>query len=127
MAFSDVITLTFISQRNLVLEHPITVKNRRAGKSTIGINTAFETIMEIINITMLFNPLKIFLPSSIFFLVFGFGWELPIALAGRGISIGALLAIVLGVLFLAIGLLASQLSAIRMERLESTRRGDKKW
>ena len=32
MAFSDVITLIFIKKRNLVLEYPITIKQRSAGK-----------------------------------------------------------------------------------------------
>jgi hypothetical protein len=118
--------LTFISQRDLVLEIPISVRTRRTGKSTIGLRTAFDTIIEIVNITLLFNPLKIFLPASFLCMLVGFGWGLPFALAGRGVSVGAMLAIVLGALFFVIGLLASQLSAIRMERLEDTHPGDKK-
>jgi hypothetical protein len=35
MAFSDVIALVFIKKRHLVLEHPITIKKRASGKSTI--------------------------------------------------------------------------------------------
>ena len=34
MAFSDVITLVFLSERNLVLEHPIRISPRQAGQST---------------------------------------------------------------------------------------------
>ena len=64
MAFSDVIALIFIKKRHLVLEHPITIKQRSSGKSTINTFTAIQTIMEIINIAMLFNPLRIFLPLS---------------------------------------------------------------
>jgi glycosyltransferase involved in cell wall biosynthesis len=119
MAFSDVITLAFVSHRDLVLEHPISVRERQAGSSTIGIYTALETILEIINITLLFNPLKIFLPISILCLLAGFGWGVPLILLGRGVSVGAMLAIVLGALFFAIGLIASQLSAIRMEVIEN--------
>jgi hypothetical protein len=126
MAFSDVITLTFISQHDLVLEIPISVRIRRAGKSTIGIHTAIETLMEIVNITLLFNPLKIFLPISLLSILVGIGWGLPLALAGRGVSVGAMLAIVLGALFFVIGLLASQLSAIRMEKLDNGVSGKKK-
>jgi glycosyltransferase involved in cell wall biosynthesis len=121
MAFSDVITLAFISQKDLVLEIPISVRVRKAGKSTIGIHTALETVLEIVNIALLFNPLKIFLPISLICFLMGFGWGVPLAAVGRGVSVGAMLAIVLGALFFAIGLLASQLSAIRMEKLENTR------
>ncbi len=114
MAFSDVITLVFINQRNLVLEHPITVRERRAGKSTINTSTAIDTLIEIINIAMLFNPIRIFLPLALIFIAFGVLWGTPFFLMGRGISVGSMLAIVTGLLSLFIGLIASQLSAIRM-------------
>jgi glycosyltransferase involved in cell wall biosynthesis len=117
MAFSDVITLVFLSERNLVLEYPIRISPRRGGQSTINTFTAFETVMQVLNITLMFNPLRVFLPISIFCILAGIGWGIPIVLLGRGVSVGAMLAIVTGILFFVLGLLASQLSAIRMERL----------
>ena len=120
MAFSDVITLVFLSERNLVLEHPIHVFPRRVGQSTITTFTAFITVMEVLNITLMFNPLRVFLPISIFCILAGVGWGIPIVLLGRGVSVGAMLAIVTGLLFFVLGLLASQLSAIRMERLRNS-------
>ncbi|MGD0612526.1 MAG: glycosyltransferase family 2 protein [Anaerolineales bacterium] len=118
MAFSDVITLAFISQRDLVLEHSITIRERQTGKSKIGLQTAFETVIEIINIALLFNPLRVFLPISILCMLVGFGWGIPFILLGRGVSVGAMLAIVVGALFFAIGLIASQLSAMRIEAID---------
>jgi glycosyltransferase involved in cell wall biosynthesis len=117
MAFSDVITLVFLSERNLVLEHPIRISPRRVGQSTITTFTAFETVMQVLNITLMFNPLRVFLPISFFCILAGLGWGIPFVLLGRGVSVGAMLAIVTGILFFVLGLLASQLSAIRMERL----------
>jgi len=117
MAFSDVITLIFIKKRHVVLEHPITIKQRTAGKSTINTFTAFQTILEIINIAMLFNPLRIFLPLSIFCIGFGLAWGIPIMLRARGVSVGAMLAIVTGLLCFFFGLIAEQLSAMRMSML----------
>jgi glycosyltransferase involved in cell wall biosynthesis len=117
MAFSDVITLVFLSERNLVLEHPIRISPRKMGQSTINTFTAFETVMQVLNITLMFNPLRVFLPISMFCILAGLGWGIPIVLLGRGVSVGAMLAIVTGLLFFVLGLLASQLSAIRMERL----------
>jgi glycosyltransferase involved in cell wall biosynthesis len=114
MAFSDVITLLFLNQGHLVLEFPISVKKRVAGSSSIGTHTAFQTVMEILNLAMLVNPLRIFLPLSIFCIVFGLLWGIPIVLAGRGVSVGSMLAIVLGALFFFLGLIASQLASIRM-------------
>ena len=117
MAFSDVITLVFLNERNLVLEHPISVSPRRAGQSSIDTLTAFETVLQVLNITLMFNPLRVFLPISIACILAGLAWGIPIILLGRGVSVGAMLAIVTGLLFFVLGLLASQLSAIRMERL----------
>lgn len=119
MAFSDVITLVFIKQRKLVLEQTITIKPRLTGKSTINTYTALETVMEILNIAVLFNPLRIFLPISLLSIVFGLAWGVMILLVvGRGVSVGAMLAIVTGVIFFVLGLLANQISALRMEQLQ---------
>ena len=118
MAFSDVITLIFIKKRHLVLELPITIKKRTVGKSTITTFTAVQTVMEIINIAMMFNPLRIFLSLAVLCIGFGFAWGIPILLRGRGVSVGAMLGIVTGLLFFFIGLVAEQLSAMRLGLLD---------
>lgn len=125
MAFSDVITLVFLNERGLVLEHPIHVSPRKVGRSTITTYTAFETVIQVLNISLMFNPLRVFLPISVFCILAGLAWGIPIVLLGRGVSVGAMLAIVTGVLFFVLGLLASQLSAIRMERLRDSANGSR--
>lgn len=117
MAFSDVITLVFLSEHNLVLEYPIQVSPRKTGQSKINAFTAFDTVIQVLNIALMFNPLKLFLPISVLCILAGFIWGVPFVLLGRGVSVGAMLAIVTGLLFFVLGLIASQLSAIRMERL----------
>ena len=117
MAFSDVMTLVFLSEHNLVIEYPILVSPRQAGQSRSNTFTAFETVIQVLNIALMFNPLKLFLPISALCMLAGFGWGIPFVLLGRGVSVGAMLAIVTGLLFFVLGLIASQLSAIRMERL----------
>jgi glycosyltransferase involved in cell wall biosynthesis len=124
MAFSDVITLAFIHQRHLVLEYPISVRERQTGKSTIGVHTAVDTILEIINLALLFNPLRIFISLSAFCILVGLGWGIPIILLGRGVSVGSMLAIVTGLILFVLGLLASQLSAMRISMLENRNRRD---
>ena len=114
MAFSDVITLLFLNQRHLVLEHPITVKQRTTGSSSINTQTAFQTLIEIVSLVMLVNPLRIFLPLSIICISVGLLWGIPFILAARGVSVGSMLAIVLGALFFFLGLIANQLSSIRL-------------
>jgi glycosyltransferase involved in cell wall biosynthesis len=116
MSASDVFTLIFINNRHLVIEEPISITPRLKGKSTIRVETAFQTVMEIINIVILFNPAKVFLPLSGIFLITGIVVGLPILLAGKGVSIGSMLGISAGIFFFLLGLVAEQLSALRKNK-----------
>jgi len=116
MAFSDVITLLFLNNRHLVLEVPIELNSRNFGKSTINTKTAISTLYEILNIVLMFNPINFFLPAGLFFIIAGVAWGIPIALANRGISIGASLSISCGVIIIFFGLLAEQISQIRKQQ-----------
>jgi glycosyltransferase involved in cell wall biosynthesis len=116
MSFSDIITLVFINNRHLVLEEPITLTPRLNGKSTIGVETAFQTVMEIINIVILFNPMKIFLPLSVIFILITLAWGVPLILKGHGVSTGTVLGFVSGLLFFLLGLIAEQLSLLRRKQ-----------
>lgn len=120
MAFSDIITLVFINNRHLVLEEPITISSRLKGKSTIGMQTAFQTVMEIVNILVLFNPMKIFLPISALTLTITLIWGVPLVIAGRGISTGTLLGIIATLIFFFLGLITEQLSQIRRNQKQDS-------
>ncbi len=111
--FCDIISLLFVYNRHLVYEVPIKVRKRMGGKSIISINTAFETIMEILNIVVLFNPMKLFLPLSLLFFIFGVIWGLYQFSLGHGVSVGSSLLITMGVLIFLLGLIAEQLTKIR--------------
>lgn len=113
MSFSDIITLIFINHKHLVLEEPIRIKERKHGKSTIGMETAFQTVMELINIVILFNPMKIFLPLSLLCILITAAWGIPLIIEGRGVSMGSVLGIITGILLFLLGLIAEQLSLIR--------------
>ena len=117
MAFSDVITLVFLNQHHKVVEEPIEVLPRISGESTISTRTAFETVLEIFNLVMLLNPLRIFLPVSMICFLVGFGWGIPFVALGRGVSVGAMLAIVTGLIAFTLGLIAEQLSGIRKDNI----------
>lgn len=115
MAFSDIITLLFIYYKNLVLEIDIDIHERKYDQSKINIKTAFVTINEILNIVMMFNPIRIFLPAAFIFILIGVVWGIPIVLAGRGISIASSLSISVGIIILFFGLIAEQISQIRKQ------------
>jgi glycosyltransferase involved in cell wall biosynthesis len=118
MAYSDIILLAFVFKKHLVTEIPITVKPRTEGKSTISTMTAIDTIKEIMNIVVLFNPMRIFFPAGIFAILISIAWDIPIFLQGRGVSVGTLLGIMTGIIFFFFGLLAHQLSSFRREAIE---------
>jgi len=118
MAFSDIIALTFIAEKCKVMETPIQISPRAGGKSKINLGSAVDTVIEIINIVVFFNPLRVFLPLSAFFLVAGLGWGIPIVLKGRGVSTGSLLAFTISGIILLLGLIAEQLSQIRRILIE---------
>ena len=113
MAYSDIIALVFINNRHLVLEEPIEINPRERGKSTIGIHTAFETFMEILNIITLFSPMKIFLTVSILLFLTGVGWGIRFLIKGLGVSIGSSMLIIISILVFLLGLIAEQLASIR--------------
>jgi glycosyltransferase involved in cell wall biosynthesis len=118
MAFSDVIALIFIDRRHKVVEEPIEVLPRISGESTISTKTAIETVFEILNLVMLLNPLRIFIPVSALCIAIGLVWGIPIIIMGRGVSVGSMLAIVTGLIAFTLGLIAEQLSAIRKDSLK---------
>jgi len=118
MAFSDTIALAFIGNRHLVDEMPISLRPRARGTSTIGTRTALTTIMELLNIVVLFNPMRVFLPLAITSFLSGVIWNIPIFLRGEGVSVGAMLLIVSGLLFFLLGLISEMLSNIRREQID---------
>jgi glycosyltransferase involved in cell wall biosynthesis len=115
MPFSDIITLLFIYNRHLVIETPIQINERKFGVSTVNIKTAITTLYEILNIVLMFNPIKIFMPAGLIFIAGGVIWEIPFAMAKKGISVGASLSISIGIIIMFFGLLAEQISQIRKQ------------
>lgn len=113
MAFSDIITLIFLNNRHLVLEEPISIKERAGGTSTIGLEAAYNTIMEIINIVVMFHPMKIFLPVSIFAFGFGTIWTLYFIIAKRTMTTGGSFFMMSGIFIFLLGLITEQLSQLR--------------
>jgi glycosyltransferase involved in cell wall biosynthesis len=116
-SFSTTITMALISRGYEVGYVPIQAK-RRIGRSTVHPGTGFNTMILILRIAALFNPLRIFVPLSLFLFVIGSVWGVPYILKGNGISIGALLAFLTAVIVFAIGILCDQIAQLRLERFE---------
>lgn len=113
MAFSEVLPLIFVQQKHLVVETPIEVVPRISGKSTINTMTALDTLLQIINIVMVFNPMRIFLPVGGVMILLGILWAIPFLIRGSGLSSVSMMAMTAGLLLIMMGLLAEQLAQIR--------------
>jgi glycosyltransferase involved in cell wall biosynthesis len=116
-SFSTTITMALLSRGYNVTYVPIQVE-RRVGQSTVSITTGLDTFILILRIAALFNPLRIFVPLSVLTGTAGILWGIPYALAGRGVSMGSMLAIVTATLLFGLGLLCDQISQLRLERFE---------
>ena len=113
MSYSDTILLLFINFKHLVTEQKINLNKRMVGKSTINTLTAMETLIQILNIAVLFKPIKVFSFMSIIILLASLIWGLPILLDGRGLSIGTLMGIMISVFTFFLGLIVEQITQIR--------------
>ncbi len=114
IAFTFVIPMLFASQRHRVLELPVSMHQRQGGVSTVNTRDAIDSIIEILNLCMLINPRRIFLSIATFCSTFGILWSIPFLVINRGVSRAAMLTLLIGVVFFALGLLAEQLAAIRL-------------
>jgi len=117
MPFSDIITLIFLYKKHSISEAKIEIKKRKSGKSKISVNTAFETIFEIINIATFFYPLRIFIPLSFKILFLSLIWSSQFIIKGEGLSTGSLLGILVALLIFLLGLISEQISQIRKKDL----------
>lgn len=114
--FSASITSTMIMlERGYpVVYHPI-IANARAGQSKVKLSDGYVAIMQVLRMIMLFAPMRIFLKAGVALGLIGLSYGLWSALVtGRGVPIAAVLVILTGVVSAFVGLLADQLSQMRL-------------
>ena len=116
-SFTTTITLAFLDRRRSVRYVPIQIA-RPMSRSTVSVATGFDTLLLILRLATLFQPLRLFVTASIALVIAGVAWSIPYAWQGRGVSIGAALLVLTGVQLLFVGLLADQIATLRKERYE---------
>lgn len=119
-SFTTTLTLALLKEGYSVAYVPITT-SPRIGTSTVNpIRDGLNTLMLIIRIIALFDPLRVFAPTSgVLFLTGLIYWGLDIFLRQRiNIPTGAVLVILASVIIFMFGILADQVSAIRREKYE---------
>lgn len=118
-SFSTTSTLVFFNRGYNVTYVPITIRQRyQETKSTVKLSTGFDSLVLILRLASLFQPLRIFIPSSGFFVMLGILWGLPFIFLQRGVSVGALLLLITGLLLFFFGLLTDQVAQLRLEKYE---------
>lgn len=117
-SFSTTSTLVFFNRGYSVTYVPITVHQRPQGKSTVKLSTGFDTLVLVLRLASLFQPLRVYIPASVFFVSLGILWGLPYMFLQRGVSVGALLLFITGLLLFFFGLLTDQVAQLRLEKYE---------
>jgi glycosyltransferase involved in cell wall biosynthesis len=85
---------------------------------SFSFTTGFDTIVLILRLASLFQPLRIFIPASLSFIVMGVLWGLRYIILMQGVSVGAMLLILTGLLLFFFGLLTDQVAQLRLEKYE---------
>jgi glycosyltransferase involved in cell wall biosynthesis len=116
-SFSTTITVALASRGYNVQFVPIRIEPR-VGKSMVSVGTGFQTILLVLRLASLFNPLRVFLPLAMLFVLFGIGWTIPYLIDGQGLTVAAMLSILTGVLLFGLGLICDQVAQLRLERYE---------
>jgi glycosyltransferase involved in cell wall biosynthesis len=113
-SFSTTTLLLMLHHGERVAFVPIDVRPA-ASQGRVTVRTGLDTLILIIRLVTLLDPLRVFLPMSVVLVVAGVAWGSPYALAGRGVSVGALLLLLTGVLLFGVGLVSDQIAQLRKE------------
>lgn len=124
--FSASTTMTMIMLCQNYGIHYIDIETApRIGKSHVRqMRDGFRTIITILRMIMMFNPLSFFLPISVFLFVSGsvYGvYKLVQTNYSQGLSVGSLLVLLLSVITFFFGMLYDQISCLRLERIKPER------
>lgn len=112
-SFSTTSTLAFLKEGYTIGTFPIVVEERIGRKSNVKfVKDGSKTILLLLRIIMLFNPLKIFFPASIFFIFFGITFGVYGYFIASRFSNSAILITTLGFLLFFFGLVADQISML---------------
>jgi glycosyltransferase involved in cell wall biosynthesis len=116
-SFTTTITLAYLREGYAVRYVPIDVDRRVGRRSTVRFfRDGYTTLLLIIRVIVLFNPLKVFVPSSIVLLLFGVCFTIYGIIAYRRAPNTGVLTILSSIILFFMGILADQISAIRRER-----------
>jgi glycosyltransferase involved in cell wall biosynthesis len=113
-------TMVMLERGYPVIFHPIEV-NSRTGTSKVKISDGFTALMLVLRIVMLFGPLRVFVGFGSVLAIGGVIYGLTLALRyGLGVPTGAVLLVLTGILLCLFGLIADQISQMRLAAYDRT-------
>lgn len=66
-SFTTSLTMAYLSDEKDIAYIPIEVKLRETGKSSVNAKAGLRTLLKVLQIGMIFNPLRVLLPVAMFF------------------------------------------------------------
>lgn len=118
-SFSTTSTVVFAKFGHRLAFHPVEVR-RRIGRSSVRlVRDGYNTLLLVIRLIALFDPLRVFVPPAFGLMVLGVAYgifkyfTLPIY---TGLSVGALSLFLTGVMIFLLGVVCDQIASLRLER-----------
>ena len=119
-------TIIMIERKYPFIFHPITI-NQRLGESKVALSDGFEALILVLRAITLFSPIRVFLRLSILLLSVGIVYGLIKALiTGLGFSVLSAILIMAGLIICVLGLIADQISQMRLTNLDIEHRKKRK-
>jgi len=114
-SFSTTITLAMLKSAYNVKYVPIGVSRRVGRKSSVNVfKDGLQTLLLIMRVIVLFNPLKVFVPASMILFGLGFFYALFVVIFVQfHIPSGAILLVISSFILFFFGILADQIAALR--------------
>jgi glycosyltransferase involved in cell wall biosynthesis len=111
--------MVMLERRYPVAFHPVQTKPR-IGTSKVRLSDGVTTLTLVIRIAMLFAPLRIFLRGGAALIVASFIYGLLVTIfRGAGFPVAGALGVMAGLLLISVGLIADQISQLRLIQLAS--------
>ncbi|HUS51052.1 MAG TPA: glycosyltransferase family 2 protein, partial [Candidatus Paceibacterota bacterium] len=115
-SMSTTSTIAFLKMGHTINYIPIQTRFREGRRSSVEIKDGLKVLMLVLNLIVLFNPQRVFLPMSLFFFLLGIGYFIYYSLTVYvDVTSSMLLLIVVGVIIFFMGIICEHVSAIRRE------------
>lgn len=113
-SFTTSITLAYLQDYKSIKYTPIEVLNRTTGQSQVNMKAGLRAILKIIQVVMVFNPLRVLLPFAFLFFFLG-SISLVLDVINGNLTESTLLLGISTILVFIFSLISDQLSTIRKE------------